>query len=144
MKKFFFSFQKLQRKDYKSLLIQIQQFFTGLMLQFIHVKRFEFMVAKFLIITEFFLSLFLCNLMNNDAHIRYFKLRSFDLADCIVLNIKGLQHRVVKIQGLENLSLWQNISYFNGNQIHSLRNKFITSFYTKVYQKLTTCFFFEK
>jgi len=42
--KVFFSFQKLQRKDYKSLLIQIQQFFTGLMLQFIHVKRFEFMV----------------------------------------------------------------------------------------------------
>ena len=43
----------------------------------------------------------------------FFKLSLFNLTESIVLNIKGLQHKVAKIKGLENMTLWQRLNSFS-------------------------------
>ena len=49
----------------------------------------------------------------NGVNLWYFKLRLFGLTEFIVWNIKGLRHQFAKIQGLENLSLWQRLKSFS-------------------------------
>ena len=55
--------------------------------------------------SNFLISIFL---HPNGVHLWYFKLTKF-----IILNIKGLRHRVAKIQGLENQRLGQKLIYIH-------------------------------
>ena len=55
--------------------------------------------------------IFPISLQPHGVFLLYFKFRLLDLAQFIIWNIKDLQHRVAKITGLENQSLWHDFTF---------------------------------
>ena len=86
--------------------------------------------------TQIFYSLY--TLQPDCENLWYFKLILFDLTEYKVWNFWGLRHWVVKIKGLENLSLWQRLKSFSHFFAKQMKTKF-SEICFRIFRERTEC-----